>query len=478
MADTSRNDFTLLPDTRTSRRLAQIGAWALVATIGLLWHQSKVDDPLLLGVGSVMMVLGVLPALNWARKAEPHFPVFEMFMLTSVPFYAVPLMAGHPEVLEFPASATLEAAWTAIIFQACAIAAFTATRGEQTRLPWLIQPLVPERTLRYAQAGIWLNTAYLYINGFTTLIPYQLYVVFRAVFFGLGTISLFIEARRWGAGRSSAPEKLIVSLNVFLQLVFVFRDLYLISGISILLLAMIGYVSTSRRLPILLIVVALPLLAVLHNGKPAMRLEYWQAKKPLPELEALPAFFQEWFSRGLQPTIDEPGHSTTLTGRLFERASLFQMLCVVTERTPEVVPFLDGESYLYVPAQLIPTFLWPNKPSSQLSNILLAVHYRLVDPEEPGSVSIAFGMVAEAYANFGLLGAAGLGLLLGFGYKRVTVAAAGAPQFSALGLLTILLAAWSFQIEQIFATWFVSLLQAAFVVIGGALAFRTFFARE
>jgi hypothetical protein len=81
-------------------------------------------------------------------------------------------------------------------------------------------------------------------------------------------------------------------------------------------------------------------------------------------------------------------------------------------------------------------------------------------------------MIAEAYANFGLLGSIMLGLLLGFGYKRVTIAAVGAPQFSALGLFTVLLVAWSFQTEQIFASWIVSLTQATAVIIGGPLAFR------
>jgi hypothetical protein len=84
-------------------------------------------------------------------------------------------------------------------------------------------------------------------------------------------------------------------------------------------------------------------------------------------------------------------------------------------------------------------------------------------------------MVAESYANFGILGCAVLGLLLGYLYKRVTVAALGSPQFSALGLLTILLAAWSFQVEQIFATWLISLCQACLVVIGLPLVFRIFF---
>jgi hypothetical protein len=136
---------------------------------------------------------------------------------------------------------------------------------------------------------------------------------------------------------------------------------------------------------------------------------------------------------------------------------------------------LYGESYKYIFVQVVPSFLWPGKPSSLLSNVLLAIHYGLVAPDSPTSVSIAFGMIAEAYANFGILGCGLLGLVLGYGYKRVTLAAVGCPQFSALGLLTILLAAWSIQVEQIFATWLISLIQAAAIVIGLPLIFRTLF---
>jgi hypothetical protein len=193
----------------------------------------------------------------------------------------------------------------------------------------------------------------------------------------------------------------------------------------------------------------------------------------------LPAFFETWFEIGLTPAPAEAqGSAASLTGRLFERASLFQMLCLVTQQTPDFDPYLMGESYRQVPIQLIPSILWPGKPSSMLSNILLAVHYSLVSPDDPGSVSIAFGMIAESYANFGIVGCALLGMLLGFSYKRLTLASVGQPQFSALGLLTILLSAWSFQVEQIFSTWLVSFIQAAAVVVGGPMLFRQLFGSE
>ncbi len=467
------------PDPHTSRRLYQLGCLGLAGAVVWLVHKSPIQDPLLLAMGSLVIVLGALPGLNWARKSSLHFPVFEVLMLTTIPFYGISLLAGHPETLSFSDGATLQAAGAMLLYQACAIAAFMGTRGQPSRSVLFATTLLPGAAFRYAQTGIWLNTVYLYVSAFHDIIPGEFRILFRSMFFGIGTVALFIEMRRWGAGTLLSGEKIAINFNLFVQLVLLFQELYLIAGISLLLLALLAYVSTSRRIPLVVMAAVLPILAVLHNGKSAMRHQYWELKQPLPTFADLPAFYQQWLTIGLEQKVEgDEATSSTLAGKLFERASLFQMVCLVVERTPDFEPFLAGESYINIPAQIIPSFLWPGKPSSLLSNILLAVHYRLVPEDSTTSVSIAFGMVAEAYANFGLMGCAVLGLLLGYGYKRVTLAGLGAPQFSALGLLTILLGAWSFQVEQIFATWLVSLFQASLVVIGLPLVFRILFRPE
>lgn len=471
----SAEDEIAIPDPQTSRQLFRVGLGALIAGIIGLVYTSVVTDPLLLTIGAVSMVLAALPALSWARRGDLHFPVFEMFMLTSIPFYSVPLLAGHPEVLRFSDAATNQAGISLLLFQATAVVTFIATRAQPLRSRLLTESLLPVSALRYAQTGMWLNTCYLYAYAFLDIIPYEFVTMTRAVFFGIGTVSLFIEMRRWGAGELSATAKLAIFFNVFFQLIILFRSLYLIVGISVLLLSLIGYVSTSRRIPIVAIAIILPGLAVLHTGKTRMRIEHWGDNSTLATVSELPEFFETWFQYGLSPPSDEEVRSTSLTGRLFERASLFQMLCLVTEHTPDDAPYLLGESYRYIPAQLVPSILWPDKPSSLLSNVLLAIHFGLVAASSPTSVSIAFGMIAESYANFGLIGCALLGAVLGYGYKRLSLAALGRPQFSAVGLITILLAAWSFQVEQIFATWLISMIQAGFVVIGGPMVFRILF---
>ena len=64
---------------------------------------------------------------------------------------------------------------------------------------------------------------------------------------------------------------------------------------------------------------------------------------------------------------------------------------------------------------------------------------------------------------------------MGWSFKRLALLSLQAAQFSSLGLLTILMAAWSFQVELVMASWLISLFQAAIVVIGLPVAAAKFF---
>ena len=458
-----------------SRRLHRLGLLALIAVCVWLYYRSPLQDPMLVGCGLLIVVLAALPALEWARLHRPWFPTFEIFMLTVVNFYAIPLLAGHPSAFTFTDSVTWQAAVAVVVFQLVAILGFSLARWQPLQRGWWFESLLPDTMLRKTQLGLWLNTLYLGLVQFTDLIPWQFASILRAVFFGVGIMSLFIQSRQWGLGALTTAEKSAVCVNVIAQMVLLFSNLYLIQGITLFILAIIGYATASRKVPLVLVGVVIAAVAVLHNGKSAMRAIYWQGGMNAPTLTELPGFYSQWVSLGMAASKQQEEVNRSLTENLFERASLFQMLCLVADRVPAYQPYLYGQSYEDIPALLIPRIVWPEKPSTLLSNVRLALYFHLVDEDTALKVSIAFGPLAEAYANFGLVGMALLGLFVGLGFKYASLLSVGAAQLSAIGLFVILLTAWSFQVELVAATWVTSLFQAAVVVLGVPLLYRFFF---
>jgi len=88
--------------------------------------------------------------------------------------------------------------------------------------------------------------------------------------------------------------------------------------------------------------------------------------------------------------------------------------------------------------------------------------------------TIGFGLLAEAYANFGFLGLAGLGVFFGFILKKAQCWAAESPMLSGGGLLIVILLAWSFQTEFTLSMWLASFYQASIAILVVPYVLRTF----
>ncbi len=457
-----------------SRRLHGFGCFALAAFVGWQLYRSQLEDPLLLALGCAMIVLAALPALRWARLAEKHLPAFEVLCLTVIPFYALPLFRQHGAERLFDPEILLHAALGVLLFLATANVAHRYTRFRPITHPLWQAPLLRPGRSQLPLLGIYLNVVFLYTLNYTDLIPWEFAGLLRALFFGTGIASTYIAASMWGRHELSVGERGGVALGLFLQFVFTASGLYLISATSLLLLAIIGYVSESRRIPIAAVVSLFLLIAVLHNGKGEMRRIYWFEGERRAGLTELPGFFQEWIGHGLQFSreTDRP----VSTG-ILERTSLFHIMCVVMDRSPSLTPHLGGETYKSIPLILIPRFIWADKPAPHDSNRTLAIAYGFSTEDSARNVSIAFGTPAEAYANFGFLGLALAGAFYGWFFRKVAGWSEGAPAISFAGLSMILLVAWSFQAEMTLAVWLSSLFQAMIALVALPMALKVAFNR-
>ncbi len=464
---------------QSSSRLFATGLVALAVTLCYYALTAKVGDPIHLWFGLLMIVGASFPALMWAKRADSRFPVFEVLMLTGINTYAIPLLGGHEQLRIYPDQTITNAALCVLLYQLIANFTFAVTSGQPKNTPVWRTEVITGDIADYLGYGMIITTVYTMIVGFTDWIPYDLMGPVRAVCYGVGIVSTFLQSRMWGQGTLPHYRKGIFIFQLALQVTFSFAALFLIGGLSILALGLLGYVSGGKKIPILPLVIVLPIIAVLHNGKSVMRDKYWEGKAPMPSITGVPAFFSEWFGNGLNFSADGSTQNSSHAGsKLLDRTSLFHILCLVVDCTPSRQAYLGGLTYSYVPSQFIPSFFYgSNKPVAHAGTNRLSIYYGLQDENATTKTTIAFGLVSEAYANFGLFGVGLLGATLAFCFRRFCDWSANSPILSYPGLVLVILMAWSFQTEMTMAAWLGSLYQACMAVLGVPFVMRNILGR-
>lgn len=462
---------------RRSRQLFNFGVTGLALGLGYFAFTAKVADPIHLYGGLLIITLAVLPGLLWAKRGNHQLPVFEVQMATAVNAFALPLL-NSKEKLSVYANETVDTAMLAVLlYQGVAIGTHAMIGGRPGRTRFFTEEVLNRGIQKFISTGLVLSTVYTFLNVFYQgLIPYELNSIFRAAFAGIGLISTFVEMRRWGQGTLKPGEAGLIGTLIASQVIMQISTLFLVGGITLLVLCVIGYVSGSRRIPFVPIALALVVLGILHNGKAAMRDVYWDAEtneRTQVALLDLPALYTEWFAEGLR-THDESGDAKKPVA-LVDRTSLIHILCMIVNETPDLLPFLEGKTYAQIPGQFVPRFFWPGKPPGHISTNTLAIYYGLQDEDATTRTTIGFGFVAEAYANYGLMGVGVIGFLIGLSYKKVQVATSQCAMLSYAGLFLVVLMAWSFQTEFTMSIWLSSFYQACVAVMGIPFLIRNVF---
>ncbi len=456
-----------LVSAQRTRRMTSAVIAALIATEAWFLFTASVRTPLHLQLGLLMILLAFVPVWRWAKRGTTALPVFEVLLFTTANTYAFPLLNGHDDLLRYSVDDITQTAFQVLLFQITAIVIHALVPARPGRGPFWREEIVGPALGRWLEHGMTISTAYIVVSTYTDWIPSGIGSVLRAAFFGIGILSTFIASRRLGQGLLPPAEKVMFFANLAIQSVVIGATLVMIAAITTILLALVGYVSASGRVPVVLCAVIFGLLAILHSGKSAMRAQYWNAyEQRLPAVSALPAFYAEWFRHGLSPDDRETGDKNKMTARLIQRTSLLHILCLVVSNSPTPNPYLEGETYGHIPGQFIPRFFWPEKPPGHVSTNRLSVYYGLQTEEETARTTIGFGLLAEAYANFGFFGIVGIAAFLAAFFKKISGFAEGGPLLSYGGALMIILLAWSFQVEFTLSLWLSSLYQACLAVLG------------
>lgn len=413
----------------------QLGIFFIAVTVVLLLLSVFAED----SIAYLCVTVPVLiPIFLWANYGAFGIPVLPLIAALFYLYYAMPLLIGDTLRI-YKASDLIWATLSVGYFMlAASLAAWpflapaqrknrtVASAGRASRYVRSVK----ERSLRNIAfvddlnrlifvgltAGILFNAAAAagklgFLGSFAGLV--------RACVFPLIYVACYLTGFARGAGLLTG-QRWLFAFGAFIAITALsMSSLFLVGGAMNIAAVVLGYVLGTKRLPWAGLIAAFALLSVLNAGKGAVRDMYWARNSQTVQnasLTQVPSMMTDWLVEG----ISNIG-STAVRARgpsLLERTSLLHMVLAVQEATPKIIPYLEGETYAMLPQMLVPRFVDPEKIESQAVLNLLSVRYGRESAEDTAKTTIGWGMVSEAYANFGNLGVitvgAVFGLLCGF----------------------------------------------------------------
>jgi len=401
----------------------------------------------------------IVSVLLWLRAGALGMPVLPMISSLFFIYYAVPLLRHEIAAYE-PGEIFVAAATVGSFIVAASAASWPFYRWMQRRPADFTRDFVAEwRVVPFALTGIACGITYhlAAISGRLDWLGSSLGLV-RAGALTVASIGCYLI----GYARAS---KLLVggawlaALGSILTLVMLaLAGLLLVNGLMILLAGFLGYAVTAKRIPWVSLGLSFAIIAVLHAGKYEMRRIYWPSQSEAVgelSISQVPGMMLDWFGAGIGALLSGEKEPDVL-----ERASLLHMVLLVEQATPDFVPYLQGETYALLPSMLMPRFLDPDKTISQAGLNLLSVYYGLQTVESQENTTIAWGLVAEAWANFGAWGVIVAGALFGALCGAATRFSVGAAAISPRMFVTIAATLVLFDVEADFAYLLVTLMQA------------------
>ena len=399
-------------------------------------------------IAFVMIAGSCFVALQVWSQSGIGLPMFPLLALQTLAIYASPIAFGHPSVIAANPEFVYQAGVEVLVFTGTLAATwkagmllFSPTRA----FSYVLVDVDREGLKGLSRFGFVLSgtaTAFVILQsaGLAGLLIDHLPVgansIVVALTAGASTCGFFMVALSIGSGSVSASMLLAFwALLAFNSLVTA-SDFLLSSVGGNVAATAIGLFWGSGRTPWRFAVMVALLLSFLNMGKVTMRDRYWPKSADEPGIEmtlaGAPSRYSEWVQASYD-AMSEPNSAPTAQFEdtkqdsvsrqsLTDRVDNLQNLIFVidAENAGHMEP-IHGDSYTLIPALLIPRIIYgPDKPRSQQGQVLLNIHFGRQDLNSTLSTYIAWGLLPEAYGNFGpIWGSLGLGAILGFVFAWV-----------------------------------------------------------
>ena len=430
-------------DNIDSRKAAQF-FWVLIGLlVALVAFTGKQTDPAVAASGVLLAIMAIFPIYFWLMGWSHGLPVWPVFALSNGISAALPVLQDIDTLDPYTPPEIVVGSMTMVGFLLLGTILWLAMTGRAPTPPRKVLSISQAHAVRYLLLFVLLGI--LFSSGLLRL-PGNLMQVTRGVTMSLSLMAIFVLSFYHGRGVLDRRSLYLMVGGLVVTLAMNLTSLMLAQGFVSVAMAVLGYMLGSGKLPWRVLAGVFVAVAVLHPGKYEMRERYWggEATGTL-SMQTLPTFYGEWFSSGLSEIGGFSGvvgvkREDERASSAFERGGNIHMLLMVQKKSPDEVPFFNGATYEPIPRLLIPRFLDSNKGISHAGNQMLSVNYGLIELEYVGSVSIGWGLITEAYANYGYFGVAGLAIFLAVYYSLMTRLTVGVPMTSlrfVLGLLAL-----------------------------------------
>jgi hypothetical protein len=426
-----------------STQLFYLVAGLLAAVLVLT---AKQDDPGVVAAGVIVAVASIYPLYFWLLGWSHGLPIWPVFVAANGILAALPMIQDSENLATYTPGEIIIGGFTFVGFFALGTVIWLSLTGRQRKPPEAVLMISREHSERYLFVFVVLGLLF-YLNQLAWIIawPGNTMQIVRGITGALSTLGIFVLAFYDGQGMLKRSQSIWLAVLATLTALAGAAGLIMATAIVPVAMLLMGYALGSGKVPWKSLAAVLLVAAILHPGKFAMRELYWGPDRPAFRLTMLPQFYADWFGYGIDQVATMTGVSKKLeeeevASSLFERSGVLHMLLLVQKKSPDEVPFLNGLTYEPIPRLLIPRFLDDEKGISHAGNVLLTVNYGVQTLEQTRTTSIGWGLVPEAYANFGYLGVAGLAVLLAIFYSWVTNISVGVPMTSlrfVLGLLIL-----------------------------------------
>jgi hypothetical protein len=421
----------------------------------------------------------------WVSSGAFGIPVLPVIAALSYLYYALPLLSGNTLAVYRPEDLVWAALSVGLFLTAASLAAWPFLgdgRGRsKPRTPGKAQ-LIRARSVNNLATNDELHR--LIFIGLAAGILYHLSLasgaasylgtaigLVRSVAVTLTSLACYLIGFARGSGVLAGQRWFVALAGFLLVTALSMSGLFLVGGAVNIAAILLGYVLAAKRIPWIMLGMVFAILSILNAGKLSIRNEYWakdnQSLKSTSIMQ-VPGMMVDWFAAGVGGTVSKAlGSRQPENSSLLERTSLLHMVLAVQEATPSIIPYLEGGTYALLPSMLVPRFLQPDKTESQAGLNLLSVRYGRQRAEDTYKTTLGWGMVAEAYANYGNPAVLVVGALFGALCGMLMRLSATAAPLSLAMLMAIASTLALCNLELDVSSLVVSMLQTA----GGILLF-------